>query len=250
MAKDTLGLTLQGDIPLAEFAQAMRHFASLVEALTNEVGEHAEIEWEIAKLESGSATALIIGRSVNQTAIEKVVKAFEIIGGSIQNDEPIPYPEPIAREARAITGLLNGKITSVEFKTEEFGVSIDRPIELQEITSGEFSFGTVTGTVETLSKHGKMRFVLYDTLFNRAVDCYLQKGQEDLMLDAWDKRVRVAGQIYRDPISGRPVDVRDIKYIEPIKESSIDLMSLVGIIPWKEGDEYPEEAIRRLRDAE
>ncbi len=250
MAKDTLGLTLRGDVPLAEFAEAMRHFASLVEALTSEVGEHAEIEWEIAKLESGSATAVIIGRSTDQLAVEKVVKAYEVIGGAIQNNRPIPYPERIAREARAITALLNGKITSVEFQTQDFGVSVDQPVELQEIVSGEYSFGIVSGKVETLSKHGKMRFVLYDTMFNRAVDCYLQKGQEDMMLDVWDKRVRVAGQVSRDAGTGRPMAIHNISYIDAIPESSVNLASLVGIIPWHEGDENPEDAIRRLRNAD
>jgi hypothetical protein len=250
MPKDTLGLTLRGDIPLAEFAEAMRHFSSLVEALTSEVGENAEIEWEISRLESGSATAVIVGKSFDQAAIEKVVRAFEVIGGSIQKDEAIPYSERVVKEARAITAILNGKITSVEFNTDDFGVSVDKPMEIQGVVAGEYAFGTVTGTVETLSKHGKMRFVLYDSLFNRAVDCFLQQGQEDWMLDAWDKRVRVAGEVTRDPNSGRPISVHNIQYIELIKSRGIDIGMLVGLIPWREGDELPEEAIRRLRDAE
>jgi hypothetical protein len=252
MTNNTLALTLTGEVPLAEFAEAMGHFSSLINALTNEIGEEAEIEWEISRLEAGSATAVIIGRSTDASAIEKIIRAYEVIGNAIHNEEPIPYSEPIAREAIAITGLLNDKIKSVEFKTEGFAAAIDKPvsIKIDDEPITDYSFGTVTGMVETLSKRGKMRFVLYDSLFDRAVECFLGKGQEHLMLDAWDKRILVAGRVVRDPINGRPTNVHDINYIEVQEESPIDFESLAGILPWKEGDEYPEVTIRRMRDGE
>lgn len=237
-------------MPLSEFARAMGHFSSLVDALTDDVGGKADIEWEIVKLEAGSATAVIIGRSPYEDIIEKVVQAYEIIGTAIKNNRPIPYSDSISKEAMAITGLLNGKIKTVEFITDDVETSIDAPFEFETQIQRDFSFGTVSGLVETLSKRGKIRFILYDSLFDRAVNCYLGKEQDQLMLDAWDKRVTVAGQVYRDPFTGRPTDVRDINYVEIIEDSKIDFMSLAGIIPWNDGDEYPEETIRRLRDAE
>lgn len=250
MPRNTLTLTLKGDVPLAEFAKAMGHFSALVDALTENVGGATDIEWEISRLEAGSATAVIISKSPHEDTVEKVVRAYEIIGSSIKNNKPIPYSEFIAKEARAITSLLNGKIKTVEFITEQIETSIDKPFEFEEPFERDYSFGVVSGTVETLSKRGKVRFILYESLFDRAVNCYLGETQESLMLDAWDKRVRVAGQVYRDSITGRPTDVREIKNVEVLDESPVDFMSLAGIIPWNEGDEYPEEIIRRLRDAE
>lgn len=249
MSKNSLTLKLQGDVPLAEFAKAMGHFSVLVEELTGEVGGTSEIEWEIARLEAGSATAVIISKSPYEDVIEKVVRAYEVIGNAIQSNKPIPYSEKVSKEARSIAGLLNGKIKSVEFVTENSSSVIDKPIFFDEQIPREYSLGSVSGMVETLSKRGKMRFVLYDSLFDRAVNCYLRAGQENLMLDAWDKRVFVAGHIYRDPITGRPTDIREISYIEVLPDSQIDLLSLAGIIPWHDGDEYPEETIRRFRDA-
>lgn len=249
MSKNSLTLTLKGDVPLAEFAKAMGHFSALVELLTADVGGNTDVEWEISKLEAGSATAVIVGRSPYEEVVERVVQAYEIIGTAIKNKKPIPYSENIAKEAKSITSLLNGKIRSVEFTTDEISTAIDQPTLVDEPMQREFSFGVVSGTVETLSKRGKMRFVLYDAIFDRAVNCYLRAGQEHLMLDAWDKRIFVAGQVYREPVTGRPTDIREINYIQLIPDSQIDLMSLVGIIPWSDGDEYPEETIRRFRDA-
>ncbi len=250
MPKNTITLKLQGKVPLAEFAKAMEHFSALVNELSDDVAGTPDIEWEITKLEAGSATAVIIGKSPLETAVEKVVRAYEIIGSAIKNNKPIPYSENIAKEARSITGLLNGKIKSVEFITDELSTAIDKPFIFEEHPQREYSFGVVSGTVETLSKRGKMRFILYDSLFDRAVNCYLGKGQEQLMLNAWDKRVFVAGQVYRDPTTGRPTDVKEINYVQIVRENQASFMNLAGIIPWRSGDEYPEQAVRRLRDAE
>lgn len=141
MAKNTLTLKLQGSVPLAEFAEAMGHFSALVEALTDDVGGTTDVEWEISKLEAGSATAVIIGRSPYEDVIEKVVQAYEIIGSAIKGNKPIPYSENIAKEARSITGLLNGKITAVEFVTDEMISTIDKPLYLMNHCKGNILLG-------------------------------------------------------------------------------------------------------------
>jgi hypothetical protein len=247
--KNTISLKLNGEITLSTFAKAMNHFTDLIDELTNEVGEKAEIEWEINKLESGSATAVIIGRSHNEFAVEKIIQAYEVIGRSITENKPIPYNEKIANATRAITQVINGKVKSVEFGTEDYQTVINKSLVDQMPEEKEFSFGTVTGRVETLSKHGRMRFVLYDKLFDKAVTCYLAENQEKLLLDAWDKDITVAGKVYRDFTTGRPYQVRDVNYVEKKKKSPPgSFMKAQGIIPWKEGEEKPEEIIRRFRD--
>jgi hypothetical protein len=250
--KNTVSLKLNGDISLSDFAKVMIHLTALIEELTEEVGEQAEVEWEIAKLESGSATAVVIGKSINEFAVDKIVQAYEVIGQSITENKPIPYSETIAYEARAITQVINGKIKSVEFRTDDYKTTIEKPAieHVPEDDEKGYSFGAVTGWVETLSKRGRMRFVLYDTMFDRAVTCFLAKDQEELMLDAWDKKIAVAGKVYREPDTGRPYQIRDVNYIEQKGGSPPgSFMQAQGIVPWRQGDERPEEIIRRYRDA-
>jgi len=252
--KKKISLKLNGEVELAEFAKAMGHFTALIEKLTSDIGEQAEIDWEIAELEGGSALAAIIGKSANEIAVDKVVQAYEVIGRAITDRDPIPYSEAIAHEARSITQIINGKIKSVEMCTEEFKTIIDSSVIEQMPKEEEegYSFGTVTGQVQTISDRGNMRFIVYDALFDRAVSCYLAKDQENLMLDAWDKRtISVAGKVYRDRETGRPYKVCDVYYIEKRKISpSGSFMRAQGIVPWKEGDELPEDIIRRYRDAQ
>ncbi|MCG2769822.1 MAG: hypothetical protein ABIK79_02400 [Chloroflexota bacterium] len=59
MSRDTLTLVLSGEVPLAQFAEAIGHFADLVKALSTEVAGPAGVEWEISDLDTGSATAVI-----------------------------------------------------------------------------------------------------------------------------------------------------------------------------------------------
>jgi hypothetical protein len=249
--KNLLSIKLNGDVTLADFTEVMNHFSTLIEELTSDVGEKAQIDWEIIKLESGSATAVVMGKSQNEFAVDKVVHAYEVIAKSITESKPIPYSETIAREARSITNVINGKIKSIEMNTKDYNITID--CSIQDVTDEKigYSIGTVTGWVETLSKHGKMRFILYDILFDRAVTCYLAKNQEGLMLDAWDKKITVAGKVFRESATGRPYQVKDINYIEEKKTSPKgSFIRAQGIIPWQDGDEYPEDTIRRYRDAQ
>jgi hypothetical protein len=250
--KKTVTIKLNGDIMLSDFAKVMNHLTVLIDELSTEVGENADIDWEVSKLESGSATAIITGRSLDESSVEKVVKAYEIIGEAITERRPIPYNEIISQAARSITNVINGKIKSIELSTEDFRTTINQSVIEESLNEEKgYSVGTVTGWVETLSKRGRMRFVLYDVLFDKAVFCYLAKDQENIMLDAWDKKISVAGKVFRDSKTGRPYQILDVNYIEKKKESpSGSFMRAQGIIPWQEGDEFPEEIIRRYRDAQ
>jgi len=250
--KNTVSLKLNGDVSLSDFTKVMNHFTNLIELLTSEVGKQAEVDWDIAKLEGGSATAVVIGRSIDEIVVDKIIQAYEIVGQAITENKPIPFSDTIAIEARSITHVINGKIKSIEMRTDEFKTIINSSM-VEEISEEEmnYSFGTVIGWVETLSKRGNLRFVLYDTMFDRAVTCYLAKDQEGLMLDAWDKKIAVAGKVYRDLETGRPYQVREVNYIEEKSRSPQGSFMLAqGIIPWVEGDELPEEQIRRYRDAQ
>ncbi|MDK2982338.1 MAG: hypothetical protein PWQ55_2685 [Chloroflexota bacterium] len=250
--KKTVTLKLNGNVVLSDFATVISHLASLIEELTSEVGENAEIEWEISKLESGSATAVMVGKSLNEFAVDNVVHAYEVIWEAVSEDKPIPFNETISREARSITHVINGRINSIEMRTDDYQTTIQKSsIEEDQEEKKDYSLGTVTGWVETLSKHGRMRFVLYDVIFDKAVVCYLAKNQENLMLDAWDNKISVAGKVYRDFKTGRPYQVLDVNYIEKKEDSPPgSFMQAQGVVPWREGDRKPEEIIREYRDAQ
>src|SRR5262245_22957851 len=111
---DTITLILDGRVTLPDFALAVAHLNGLVAALSSEVAANANIEWEVSGLQTSSAVATIKGLGESQS-VGIVVDAYEQVGDSLERNEPIPYGPKVAKEARAIAGLINGNIETVRF---------------------------------------------------------------------------------------------------------------------------------------
>lgn len=102
--------------------------------------------------------------------------------------------------------------------------------------------------MQTLSSRGGLRFTLYDLLHDKAVSCYLAEGYEEIMRDLWGKIATVEGLVTRDPLSGRPLAVRQITTVTPKPDLPISYRDARGAAPSLTGL-LPEHPIRRLRDA-
>lgn len=251
MANDTITLALNGDVPLAEFAAAMSHFDALVSNLSAEVAGKDQIEWVVDALETGSAIATVRGISEQAQLVESVVLAYGVVGKALQKREPIPYSEQVSKPARALTELVNGHITSLRFETPKEDVIVSHHYAAVAATaSASYSFGSLKGWVQTLSRRRGVKFTLYDVLFDRPISCYLKDGQEDMIRDYWGKKVSVTGRIGRDAESGKPFAIRDIVAINPVKNSEPGSYRLArGVLQLAEG-ETPEGVIRELRDGQ
>lgn len=254
MPDNTLTLYLDGDVSLSEFAETIRHFSSLVDLLSRELASDSKINWVVDDLQAGSALASVVGVSSDEGAVLRVVEAYENVGRSLQRHEPIPFPESIAREAVAITKVLGDKIVSVSFQTasEASVVYGDYDIEKQVASGALLSFGAVKGKVQTLSSRGKLKFTLYDPLFDKPVTCYVKEGTlQNRLKEIWGQNVTVYGRVAREPEHGRALSVRDITRIEDdVNMQSGSYKAARGAFNWSEGDEPAEVTVRRIRDAE
>ncbi len=254
MYDNTLTIVLtgdaHGDVHVDDFATVISGFASLISALSKEVAAGSKITWVIEELSTGSARASVVGISDEENAVREVVRAYGIVGSALGEGTPIPYSESVAKAARAITKVLNGRVRAIRFETAKGEAIISA--QAGEKKKLRYAIGAVKGTVQTLSCRRGLRFTLYDNIFDQAVSCYLREGTDDVadkMRDVWGKRVIVAGRVGRDPDTGRPVVIRDVTDIIPDEKRPGAHEEAASIIPFEEGDEMPEEAIRRVRDA-
>lgn len=251
MAKDRIGLTLNGDIPLLLFSEAIQHFSELVSQLSREIGGDGEIDWQIVDLEAGSATATIVGLSPDYLLVERVVGAYENVGKALETRKQIPYSNSVVKAAKALTGILNGKITSIEFHTPDQSSYISQSSDVIDKPAKVIVFSAITGLVETLSRRQSLRFILYDDLFDKAVKCYFEESQREMMRDVWDKKVTVTGKVLRDASLGRPLEVREIENVVIITDQQRgSFRHSRGAIPWDDGNEPSEKTIRRIRNEE
>lgn len=259
MRAETITLVLDGDVSLAEFARAITGLRTLLNNLSKEVGGGAEIEWNVDDLERGSTITSFRGAAKKpnqQPEVEKVVRAYGEVGQALEKRFQVPYSLAVTRAADNIAGILNGRVESIRFETEEIDAIIRSPEVIPDrganapLPASVSSYGAVEGRVQTLTNRGGLRFTLYDLLNDRAVSCYLKEGYEDLMRDAWGKLVIVEGIVTRDALKGRPQTVRQITRVEPITEAEPEsYQEARGIVPIGPNGLMPEEAIRRLRDA-
>jgi hypothetical protein len=249
MAKDTLTLGLNGEVSLAIFAQAIPNLERLVSALSTEISKGIKIDWEIEDLHAGSATVTVKGVAEDTERVERVIRAYAAVGKALENSQPIPYSDNVTRPARAITDLLQDGVSSVRFETPDEEAIIFSPSVGPTKVRLSVAYGAVEGVIQTLSSRGSLRFVLYDHVYDRAVSCYLKEGQQEIMRDAWGYRAIIEGKIFRDPISGRPIIVREVTNVVKLSPASGNYTDARGAVPWQPGMPLPEDAIRQSRDA-
>lgn len=249
---DTLTLILDGDIPLDLFARAVTYFSGMVGSLSDEVADEEPIEWEIEHLHAGSAVMSVIARSDDVEAVDRIVRAYDEIGEALSRKEPVPYSPTVASHAYALAALLNGKITSMSLETRlhTFKVTEAAVIDtgLPDKENRRPALGELRGEVGAVIRRPRTQLTVYDQLFDRGVPCYLADEWRDRVNSLLGQRVAVTGLLYRDPLTGRPVKMRDIVSINVINTPSGDFRSARGVIPWRPGDEPAEVTIRRLRD--
>jgi len=254
MASRTLTLSLEGEVPLDLFVEAMKRWQTLINDLSAEIANDAKIEWVIEDLEAGSATATVRGEAATYESVERVARGYEIVGRSLEDNQPIPYSPKIAGDSYELTTILNGKITSMRLGTPEESATILSPsLAVQEVRTSTptlLSYGAVEGRIQTLTERAELRFTLYDSVFDQGIRCYLQDDQREMMRDAWGHRAIVEGRVTRDFLSGRPKEIRRIRRVEILGNIEPgSYRAARGIAPKGPDNLSPEEAVRRVRDA-
>ncbi len=260
MPLDTVTLVLAGDVPIATYASAITRFTTFVSAISTELDP--DLEWMVHDLGRGSTMATIRGVG-NAGAIEAVVRRYAEVGTALAIDAPLrPYSPPVRRAAGRLRAMVGGRVESIRLETAERDVILrPRPVQKPPVAPPSApvaqpsvrvmagAFGAIEGRVQTLTNRGGLRFTLYDTLEDRAVSCYLVEGREEVMRDAWGRLAVVEGWISRDPLTGRPITVRQVSNMKVLPDPPVSgYLEARGISPSLSGL-LPEQAIRRLRDA-
>jgi hypothetical protein len=251
MPNDVLTLALNGDISLNDFAITVTNFQHLVDSLTADVAGGEGIEWVIEDLQAGSAIMTLRGSAGNETAVERVVRAYHVVGQALERHEPIPYAPAIVRWATALTSIIDGKISSIHLETP-LGLSMvtTHVGEMEGWPTMTFAYGSIKGRVETLTRRKRLRFTLYDSIFDRGITCHLRSDQEETMRNAWGRRVEVRGEIARDPVHGYPITIKNISDIQILADVQPGSYKRArGVAPVHADTEPPEVTIRRMRDA-
>jgi hypothetical protein len=262
-AKDSLTITLEGEVTLRAFTDTLASLQELITEISQEVARAADIRWVITGLEYGSTTATMRGieRNANQSPVTRVIEAYEEVGDSLQMNRPPPtrLGAAVALRVADFKRVVTYHVADVRMETEDFDaiLKIDHlspVVPIGELTrfveKPSWSYGSVRGRVQAASSRGQLRFTLYESLNDRAVSCYLGEHQDALITENWGRSVYVSGRVTRDPDTGRPLAIRRITEIVTVPEFPPgSWRAAKGAYGWRDGDPLAETVIRESRDA-
>jgi len=251
---DLVTLSLEGDVPLPKYAEALVKFTTLIQSLSRDVAPNTQIRWIISYLAASSAITQARGVPDAEEAfpaVERTAAAYVDIGRSVSRGVTSPYSPDSEKAGRELAALVDGDIRTMRFENvlEDVIVQLGEHGKLTE-AKAVLTAGAVEGRVETLSSRGGLRFMLYDLRNDKAISCYLAEGQEDAMRDAWGQTVIVEGIVNRDAESGRPLTVRQVRSIQILPEYVPgSYRQAGGVLRRRQGQPRAEELIRQIRDA-
>ena len=248
MARDTLGLKIEGAITFPSFNKASGLLWALIKALSAEVGNGAPITWRLTDLSTGSAALILTAETIDIEVAERIVHAYANVASALAFHQPIPYSRKVSQTAQALSQLLHDDVTALHFTTDFGSIPVTEPVGSKRQRKSTQAWGTVDGTLETITSHSRLAFTLYESHFGYAVLCVVRHEQEQIMLDHWRKFVRVSGLVIRDADRGHPFEIRHISDVRELSLSEPEnYRTAAGILDLK--GEAPEVLVRRLRDA-
>ena len=244
MAYDTLTFEMGGRVELRDFAKGIDLFARLVNALTS----RHEVTWVIEDLHYGSAVATFRGEAENIALVEEVVAKYAEVGKALEQGLVPLVNKRVAKAARDVRDFADD-CEYLRLETALSNYTIVGVGRNDQSAMREVNIGSVEGWIQTLTNRGSLRFNLYDTIHDKAVACYLEPDQDNLIRNMWGRRARVVGRVSRNKDTGRPMSVRQIAEIVPVQSDRImGYKEAKGILPHPVGGQMPEEVIRQLRD--
>ena len=256
MAIDNLTLVVNGDVPFDAFTKALENFHGLIKALSAEVGS-GDVEWSIGDLQRSSAIVTIVGTADDISKVERTVRAYSNVGRSLGQGEALPYSRRVLDFANGIASVVNHNVPSVIFQTPDDDHEVFHPLGtgIELLTAPPArpvpTHGAIEGRIQTLTSRRGLRFTLYDSSHDKAVSCYLKEGDEDLIRGMWDSRAIVEGLVSRDSTTFRPIAIREVSRISPVREVERGSYRRArGILPFTPEMQLPEQIMRRVRNAE
>ena len=242
-----LSFSLGGEVTLKLLQDALGRFSGVLDVLRE--SHDVNIDWMVAGLDHGSVSAAVRAVPLDDSAAPRVpalCHEYLHAATSIQRGHA-DFTFPLHRQMYQLVQLAD-EAHPLVIATDGQQVDIQAPVSLKGFEGPKqyVTFGTLRGRVETLSRHKKLNFRLYESATGAPVTCHMSPETEETMRDVWGYIADVTGTISRDSDTDRPRSMRSITNVEPVEEG--------GRGGWRRArgalrSNTPAEVlIRRLRD--
>jgi hypothetical protein len=215
------------------FRRLVSAFVDLLSAVTEKAaGTGKRTVWNMA-VSKGSR--LLIATAVadrkTEAVAEKVIRAIPDGLRRLEKGTPVApiyFDQRALRAARELASIpKERKLTYVKFVAAGPPVPVSqRSADTAVKLLGQHqALGTVEGKLQTISERGTLQFVVFDSLYDKGINCFMDEQIMEQAMQAFRKRVAVTGMVQYDQES-RPVSIRvdtiqvfkDVSELPPIKD--------------------------------
>jgi hypothetical protein len=224
---ENITLVFDGTIVTPDtFRRVVSAFVDLLTAVTDKAaGEGKRTVWNMSV---AKGSCVFVAQPVSDTATknttERVIHAIRdgmkrLEKGTIA--PPTYFDQKALRAARELASLSNEKrLNYVQFKTagSPFAISQKTADTASKLLGQHQALGSVEGNLQTISVRGTPQFVVFDSLYDKGVNCFMDEKVMDDAMRAFRKRVTVTGMVQYDKES-RPVSIK-VDTIKVFKDMS------------------------------
>ena len=212
-----LTLELDGDgVTPERFQRAVRAFFGIVTEVTKNVcDDRTPVRWRV-KVKSGSnLIGVVPGAGFSPSVLGIIATAVHdgVIASERNAALPPSFGEGAVRHLRDLSELSNREAEGdlrIRLWADRRAIRVtpQTAIGTDRSAAGQFEdHGSIEGRLQTVSERGAVRFVVYETLADKAVNCFIEPAQVDEAMRNFGKRVEVYGLIkYRG--DGSPISIR------------------------------------------
>ena len=268
MATTPVTFTVESDdISPHDLGVAFSEFANLLAELDAELSptHKATLSMRVTGLSLDSPATMVIDLEPVEDVVDTSPRLVRTCFAGIrmlerQGRRHPHYPDEALESIKVLTDLMRNGDRSYSFSAptldEQAAISQRSAARIDGVLGEDYtSIGSVEGVLETISVHGRPYFTVYDAVGGRAVRCDFAPEMQADVLAALATKVMVEGKIRRDP-HGHPQRIRPVESFVPLgTQDAESVESLAGSFGDIEEDASsylgsPEEAIRRVRDAQ
>lgn len=205
--------------PLEKFQKALEHFITILSELDRGISSTGDpvLEWSISSVRSESlhltAEANLVSDDIELSRPSEVIFTFARGMELIQErpERPPIFSNKALRSARAFSEMINPEnFAEIEFSTDNWRIQITRSIATnvdELIEDFHKSYGSIEGTLVSISIANTQSFGIRDFLEERVIKCYFPDHLFEVARNALGKRVYVFG-IIRQRTHGQKINIQ------------------------------------------
>jgi len=237
-----LSLTLDGpEVAWDAFVQAARSWNGLLRSVDRQVaGGQPNVTWVIQSISKASPLLIELvahpaRAEVKPEMVRKTVKAVTQGLRTIQHSARRPqyFSDRALANAKDLAELHERNVTSIKVRNGRATVEVTKRLSanVDELIGPKTSSeGTVEGTLEVISIHGKPEFSIFEPLTSNRVACYFAPEQLEGVMKAFGRRVAAYGEIFASA-SGKRLSVRVESFdVFPAEEKLPGIDEMIGIL--------------------